>query len=180
MTHIPDHLPTLLTLAADSGGLTISACELITSTSEAGLLDSPLREARDLTATTVAATYLLVAEIDWRSIRVMNGLPQIKAAKRVRIAAALVGLLLPPVRRDEDARYALVPDADGYLPTADEVLTGLHQAAQRVETYLDEHTLGEWVDPSALAGAVADVHDAARMLVALLECGGSVSLMDLA
>ncbi len=174
---MPDHLPTLLHLASDNG-LRAAACDLINGDREAGVLLEPLLDANDLTDVAVGAIDLLLAEIDWRSHWVAYGTPQVIAAKRIRIAASLTGLLLPPVVIDYDRRYALVPDDGGYLPHADEILRLLREAEQRLRAYLAEHDRGEWVDANAVAGAVADIHDSARMLNALLAVGGIESYMD--
>jgi hypothetical protein len=40
-----------------------------------------------------------------------------------------------------------------------------------LEGYLQDHDRGNWVDPHAVAGAVADLLDAARLVVILTDLG---------
>lgn len=170
-----DPLTLLFHLAADSD-LGMAASDAIHSPAEAGILDTPLRDAGDLTSVQVAALDLLLHETAMRTLR--PNFDANRAMRRVRVAAAITGVLMPPVQTDSDGRYAATLDIDGNLPTVDDYLPDLRQAEQRLAAYRADHDRGEWVDPNAVAGAVADLHDTTRTLVAVMEVGGKPSLVE--
>jgi len=166
-THDPIEL--LLDLAADHG-LELCAHCLAENTEEAGELQGPLDDAGDLTGVEIAACELLLRVAFISRVLVARGhLGQHQLALRIRVAARITSLLIPPVMWDHEGRYVLAADADGYLPHAEGAELGLSRAEDRLRDYVREHDAGEWVDPHAVAGAVADLHDAARLLHALLD-----------
>ena len=78
MTLTPDQMPTLLDLAAENDpdpSICDLATDTATDTSEAGTLNGPARDATDLTEVAVTAIDLLLAEVDWRGIHVLNVTP---------------------------------------------------------------------------------------------------------
>ena len=80
---------------------------------------------------------------------------------RLRIVAKIAYLLLPAQITDHEDRYTLTLSDDGSLPHPWAVQTILDRHLRDLTQYLGEHDAGEWVDINALAGEVANVHDAA-------------------
>ena len=82
---------------------------------------------------------------------------------RLAVVSRLALFVLPTPSADRFGRYQV----RDYLPGATEPCEHeVREAGLRLRTYLDEHDHGEWIDPLHLAGAVADVHDAALMVLA--------------
>ena len=169
MTTSHDPLTQLLDLAHDLGHELCVGC-LATDLREAGALTDPLRDSGDLSPLATAACELLLTET---AISSPTGADLDDSTGpsliRLRVAARLTGLLLPPALIDVYSRYAIELGPDGVLPDVTEFEPLLRAAVGRLQAYLDEHDTGGWVDPNAVAGAVADIHDAARALEALIE-----------
>lgn len=171
-------IPTTLFHLAVECDLGLAASDIIRTRRQAGLLHGPLRDSFDVSDIAVTATSLLLKEVQRRSLRVWDAMPQAVAAERVRICAGLAGLHLPPVRIDSQGRFAVTLDHNGNLPCTDWLVMRLNREAERARNYLDSIDTGEWVDPNALAGAVADIHDTALMIVTVLAVGGPLAQME--
>lgn len=160
----------LLQLAADAGR-PLCLCCLIESTDQAGSYErAPSDEdGRDLSSVQVAAVELLLREASMRRIRVLDGLDHDGAARRVRVAAQITSQLLPPTTVDLQGRFAVTLDDDGHLPEPADLEYQLEAAVSALRYYVDEHDQGRWVSPDEVSGAVADLHDSARVLTTVLE-----------
>jgi hypothetical protein len=153
-------------LAADYG-LRLDPYALADSTAEAGTLRRPERSEHDLSRQGVAACDLLLRETARSAPLCGDGGPDLDAVLRLRMLARIVSMLLPPVVGDYAGRYSLRPGPSGYIPDAFDLDVEVRQHAARLAAYIAEHDAGEWVDPYAVAGAVADLHDTVRLMEAL-------------
>ena len=76
--------------------------------------------------------------------------------------------MLPAQIIDHQDRYTITVNQDGSLPHPWAMQTILDRHLRDLVQYLREHDAGQYVDINALAGEVANVHDAALMLEAAL------------
>ena len=161
-----DTLDMIFDLAADAG-VPQCLCCVMKRTGQAGTLDGAPRDSGDLLdmPATVAAAQLVFTEAQDRGTFVYTGeLSAAVAVKRLRMVAYVASRIMPPVIYDYDARYALQPLSDGFLPIREELDSTLSRTVTAMAAYLASHDDGDWIDPNALAGAVTDLHDAAHML----------------
>ena len=175
MTHInsaTDPISISLAIAAERDLNPCLHC-LATSTEQAGVLDAPRRDSGDLDAHDVAAVQALLREHRLGiSMTYDGGWTKAQAATRLRIVARIASLVLPPTVYDYEGWFAVELDDAGYWPSIIGATNTLELHVMRVEKYLGEVQGGEWVDPNALAGEVANVHDAARAVEVLLDLAG--------
>jgi hypothetical protein len=168
-----DPLTVLLDLLADHG-VDLDPDVLQANTSPAGHLPRPLRDSGDLTACQIGACERLLDAVHLRRYLLGRGHGAATGLTYLMACARATGLLLPPAMADWAGRYQLVPDADGHLPHLQDLEDDLARAADTLTGYLREHDADQWVDPNAVAGAVADVLDAARVVLALTDVDPTV------
>jgi hypothetical protein len=132
----------------------------------AGTFDQPIRLAGELSPHQVALIDLLLNDIGLCEVLVVTG--QVAAgvaAVRLRGLAKLVVTVMPAVVEDLVGRFGVLLNDDDAVPSLYGYERAVTLAAQALRGYLHDHDRGEWVDPYAMAGAVADLHDALRDLV---------------
>ena len=167
-----DPLAAIVTLAARHG-LTPSVLALVDGRTQAGTLMAPPRDSSDLIADEIVAAKTVVSQFAWLSTYRSNGTCCFPTAyRRLQMVAAVALLVLPGVVWDYEGRFSVTLDDKGFLPEAPAVEARVIFHVRRLEEYLKDSAAGEWVDPNALAGEVANVHDAARMLVTVMEIDG--------
>ena len=86
-------------------------------------------------------------------------------ALRLLYACRLALQLLPEVVGDVFGRFVLELVDDVQAPRVEHLEHEVSRALSALRGCLHEHDRDEWVDPVALAGALADVHDAVRLVV---------------
>jgi hypothetical protein len=155
---------------ARAAGVEVCIDCLAASTDQAGTLPRPPRDSGVLTTSQAAAIDTVLNQDSWRWVYDVHGVcsPGV-AVKRLRMVAWLASRVLPPVVVDYDGRYALGLGEDGAWPSVEAEERALRHELETLRAYLREHDSGSWVDPNAVAGALADVHDGARLLEALYE-----------
>ena len=159
-------LDQLLTLAAEAGKEQCLSC-LVRRPEDAGQIDTPPRDSGDLldTPSGVAAVELLLAEV--KQVHSADGPSPSVGVVRIRLAAYLASLQLPPAVSCEQDSYAYLEEHNEVLPGF-ESLEALEYLEPRLEAALRgltlalaSHDQGVWVDPNGVASYVVDVHDAA-------------------
>lgn len=144
-------------------GHDVDLCLLLQEPAEAGTEDKllPAHELGDLSSEAPGGLDLLLGMADTRQLLVLQGADVDVVARRIRLAARLVGMLLPAALQDVHDRFTVTLDDVGLLPDpgcADLLLCLVPMA---LRCCLCQRDAGAWVDPNAVADAVADVHDAA-------------------
>lgn len=182
MTHVNNtHDPITLALAfATRRGLDVCLDCLAVNTEQAGVLDAPPRDSGDLASAAAAMIDTLLHEHRLgRYLTYTGEWTPLQAAMRLRIVAKIASLVLPPCVYDNERRFAVaLDDEDGHLPNVMGAQIDVERLVMRLERYLAEHDAGEWIDPNALAGEVANVHAAARVIEVLLALTGSPDEVD--
>jgi hypothetical protein len=174
----PDPIDIAFAIAARRG-LDLCLDCLAVSTDEAGVLDAPPRDSGDLDSDDVAMIDTLLREHRLgRSLTNSGDWTAMQAATRLRVVARIASLVLPPCVYDYEDRFAVRLDEDGHLPDVTGAQNDVLGYLMRVEDYLAEHDSGQWIDPNALAGEVANVHDAVRMVETLLDLTGTHDTAD--
>jgi hypothetical protein len=162
-----DNVILALQLAEEAGHPLCWPC-LLEDNTEAGTLDRPDRRIHDLLPRHIALVDLLLNDVALCDVLVVIGkLKPAVAAMRLRALAKLVATVMPAVVEDQDGRFGVGLNGEDRLPSTFWYEREVTLAAQAVRSYVDDHDRGEWVDPYVMAGAVADLHDALRDLVAL-------------
>ena len=137
---------------------------------QAGTLATPPRDSGILSDQDAYVIDAVLRQFDWLShYEIEDVCSRYQGCRRVQLVAAVAAHLLPPVVWDYEGRYSVTISDDGFLPFLQDVERTLHAHVARLREYLMDHDAGAWVDPNAVAGEVANVHDAARMLCVLLE-----------
>lgn len=115
----------------------------------------------DLTVLGAAACELLATELRCATLHVQDGVwTEREALLRILAAARITLDLLPPVIGDWAGRYELAPDEDRLvLPPSADHGGPFSSCAMRLTRHLAENDAGDWVDPTLIAGDVADLHD---------------------
>lgn len=159
-------LDQLLALAAEAGKAQCLTC-LLRRPEDAGQIDVQPRDSGDLLDMPlgVAAAELLLTEA--AHVNSAHGPSPSAGVIRIRLAAYLASLQLPPAVSCEQDSYAYLEEHSEVLPgfkslEALEFLELRLQAALRGLTLaVDAHDQGVWVDPHGVAALVVDIHDAA-------------------
>jgi hypothetical protein len=80
--------------------------------------------------------------------------------------------VLPPVLGDVFGRFTFTLDDAGHLPRRTDLLWVVAEHTKAAAAYLGEHDAGDWVDPNAVAGAVADICDSTLNVIRLCQLKG--------
>lgn len=158
---------------ADRRGINLCLDCLEASTDEAGILDARPHDAGVLSSEDAALVDSVLRQERLIRARIYSGeCDAVTAATTLRVTAQLASLVLPSVV-DHEKRYAVILDEEGAFPHPLELVNLVSFHAMRLQDYLTEHDSGEWVDPNAVAGELANVCDAARMLETVLALTGT-------
>lgn len=95
-----------------------------------------------------------------------------RGVQRLLFGCRLALQMLPEVRADIFRRYSLSLDEDAEPPRVEALERRVRQALVALHDYMGEHDRDQWADPQALVGALADVHDATRLLLMWHELWG--------
>lgn len=173
MTKTYDVLNMILGLASEAG-VQIDPDDVFNSSREAGTITAAHRDCPDMTPWAPAACDLVIKESRFKPIYLAQyGASPYEIACRMRMCAYVASTIMPTTLIDVFGRYSLGIDEDGEVPKAEHIEHWLDQAVEVLAGYLAEYDSSGWIDPHVLAGAVADVHDAARMSMAAHEIGGT-------
>lgn len=162
-----------LSLAADAG-VDIDPDALYVTTRQAGTLIRPRDDSPDTTAWQAAALDLVLAEAALAPAYAARGLTPYDIVGQMRMCAYIASRILPATLVDVFDRYTLsVDDETGELPRPEQVEWALGAALCALRGYVNERDAGQWIDTYVLSGSIADVHDAARMIIAAHDINGT-------
>jgi hypothetical protein len=168
-----DNLDAAIELAADLGLEFCPGC-LAGDLTPAGAATEPPCDSGDLEPVAAAMLELLLGEVGHMDrVHAVHGNDLLETtASRVAALARLTLAVLPPVLGDVFGRFTLTLDNDGHLPRRTDLLWIVAQHTKVAAAYLGEHDAGDWVDPNAVAGAVADICDSTLNVIRLCQLKG--------
>lgn len=156
-------------------GIDVDVPDALINMGPAGRLRCPLELTRDLAVEQIAACELLLQAVAERPLEIDHfDVDPSDATMNLVSVARVASTFLPEVMWDYQGRYRLTLDEFGQFPDEETLNLSIATEAQTLQAYIAEYDAGEWVDSKVVAGAVANILDAALVVLAYWDCIGSV------